>query len=62
MKPELTTKDIRQKFKEETGKDAILTAIKESSYRSGYPKKITIENFNPAYTVWLENFLVKNSA
>lgn len=39
MKPELTTKDIRQKFKEETGKDAILTAIKESSYRSGYPKK-----------------------
>jgi hypothetical protein len=59
--PELTTNDIRKKFKDETGGDAIIKSIKESSYRSGYPKKIQIENYNPAYTAWLENFLVKNS-
>ena len=59
--PELTTKDVRKKFKEETGMDATIKMVRESAYRSGYPKKITIENFNPVYTIWLENFLVKNS-
>ena len=59
---ELTTKDVRKKFREETGMDATIKMLRESTYRSGYPKKTVIENFNPAYTVWLENFLVKNSA
>jgi hypothetical protein len=57
----LSTEDIRKKFKEETGKDAILKSIKESAYRSGYPKKIRLETYNPLYTVWLEKFLIQNS-
>jgi hypothetical protein len=58
----ITAEDIRKKFREETGQDATKKLVKESSYRSGYPKKINVETFNPQYTAWLENFLVKNSA
>jgi len=58
----ITAEDIRKKFREETGKDAIITTIKEGSYRSGYPKSIKVENYNPVYAAWLENLIVKNSA
>ena len=59
--PKLTSSDIRNKFREETGKKAILKTIKESVYLSGYPKKVQIESYNPLYTKWLEDFLIKNS-
>lgn len=62
MEKQITVDDVRKRFKEETGKDAILVNIREGTYRTGYPKKITVQNYNPAYTLWLENFLVKNSA
>ena len=62
MESEFTIKDVRNKFKEETGQNAIISTIKEGLYRSGYPKKIKNESYNPLYTKWLENFLVKNSA
>lgn len=61
MMPELTIKEIREQFKKETGKDAIIKTIKEGVYLSGYPKKIKMENYNPVYTKWLENFLLINS-
>ena len=61
MEPKLTTKQIRDKFKEETGKNAIITSIKESEYRTGYPKKTRVETYNPVYALWLENFLIKLS-
>ena len=61
MDTKITNKDIRKKFKTETGTDAIIQTIKEGGYLSGYPKKTKVENFNPLYTIWLENFLVKNS-
>lgn len=61
MEPELTVKDIRTKFRHETGQDATIKTIRESEYKSGYPKKTQIEQYNPAYTKWLENFLIKLS-
>ena len=58
---ELTIKEIRKKFREETGKDATIRVIRETTYRSGYPKKQTVENYNPVYTKWLEDLIVKSS-
>ena len=61
MEKKITEKDIRAKFREETGKEAILRSIKEEFYRSGLPKKTKVEQYNPQYTKWLENILVSNS-
>ncbi len=61
MGSEITVKDIRTKFRQETGQDTTIKTIRESEYRSGYPKKRQIEQYNPIYTNWLENFLIKLS-
>lgn len=60
MSDKITAKNIRAQFRKETGKNAIIKTLRETAYRSGYPKKTTIESYNPDYTLWLENFLVKN--
>jgi hypothetical protein len=59
MEENLTTDKIRRKFKKDTGKNAIITQIKEGKYISGLPKKIKTEQYNPAYTMWLENLIVE---
>ena len=55
----LTITEIRQKFRKETGKTAIITTIKEGFYRSGLPKKTKVEQYHPDYARWLENILLK---
>jgi hypothetical protein len=59
MEKKLTIKDIRKKFKKDTGMDSILTTIREGTYMSGLPKKEKTEQYNPRYCQWLEELLIK---
>lgn len=59
MEQKLSIDKIRKKFREETGKNAIITKIVETQYRSGYPKKNRVDQYSPEYSQWLENLLIR---
>lgn len=59
MGDKLTAKKIRDKFNKDTGKNAIVTQIREGEYITGLPKKIKKEQYHPAYTMWLENLIIQ---
>ena len=61
MERKLTTKEIRKQFRKDTGMDATIKTMTEGKYMSGLPKKKMVEQFHPAYTVWLEQFLIDAS-
>jgi hypothetical protein len=59
MQQKLSIKEIRKKYREETGQDATVKKMVETYYRSGYPKKNQIEQYTPEYTQWLENLMIR---